>query len=356
MNYESFGKFLIFIGFISFFLLTFVSFSVEPTYSQKSDTLDKEELKEFVQKEVEKTKKEIREYTESNIKSTESWISFAKMVATVLGVLIALVFGFQIVKSIQMDREYNRIIEIRKDAQKIVDKTTEDLDNIKKLLSSLVESSVKEYANVIKDLLKGEISKEFIKPLQEEAIKKAEIIDKLKNVEAQIQLLEKLKANVTPDTYVDKGLILFRQGVISNAIKSYQMALEIDPGYKRAILNLTEAYILNKQYNIAAGFATEKSKFVIKAEDQIILKQLLVTARCLANQDYSKELTVLLHLLRENRDFDSGSWRWGFTEMKEFLRKSDIEQKKKNFLFRLINLLRKEISIEEFESELELGV
>lgn len=353
MNYQRFIKLLVSMVIFSLLIFLSASFLAESTYSQKSDTLDKEELKEFIQKEFEKAKKEIKEYTEINIKNTESWISFAKTVATILGVLIALVFGFQIIKSIQMDREYDRIIETRKDAQKIVQETTSDLDNIKKLLSSLVQSSVTEHAEKMKDIVKGEISQEVIKPFQKEAAKKTEIEEKLKNLEGQIRLLENLKADVTPDMHVQKALITLEHGNTHDAIKSLNAALEIDPRNRRAILNLVESYILNKEYTTALSLADVKSKFITKPQDIVILTQLEITARCLADLDYAERIKVLLEFLKANRDFDLP---WSFSEMLKFLSTSDIDQKKSIFIFRLIKLLTRQISVEQFEQELELGI
>lgn len=358
MDYKNSQKPLLIVILFSFLLLLFANFSATLSYSQTADTLDKEDFKKFVKTEFEKSKKEMQQYVEINIKNTEHWISFAKTVATILGVLIALVFGFQILKSIQMDREYNRIIEIRKEAQKIVEKTTDDLDNIKKLLSSLVESSVKEYANVIKETVKGEISKEFISPLTEKSGVKSEIYeieDKLNKVEGQIQLLQKLKANVTPNMYISKGLMAIYELKIPEAIQSLETALEIEPHNTRAIKNLTEVYILNGDYQLSNDFAIKKSKFIIQLEDKIILQQLLVTARCLGGLDYTKDLKTFLDLLRANRDFTlAGLWR--FDDMEKFLNRIETDQNKKNFLFNLIKLLTKKITLEEFESVLELDI
>ena len=354
MNLERYLKYVVIVVIFSFLLLSFATIFAKSVRSQKADTLEKD-LREIVQKEFEKAKKDMQEYTETNIRNTESWISFAKTVTTILGVLIALVFGFQIVKSIQMDKEYDRIIEIRKEAQKILEKTAGDLDSIKQLLSSLVQSSVKEYADVIKDQVKVEISKDLIKPAEEQTVKRGEIEDKLKNIEAQVKLLAKLNANVSPVVYSSKGLISLRQGDISEAIRSFQTALEIDPRDKSTILNLAEAYILNKQYDTSIEFITEKSRHLPHIADQIILKQLQIEARCLGGQDYSKDLTFLLDFFRERKGF-SLVGLWDFKEIERFLTENDIDRKKKDFISRLIRLLTGKISVEEYESELELGV
>lgn len=144
------------------------------------------------------------------------------------------------------------------------------------------------------------------------------------------------------------GFAYGRLGDYKKAIAYYKKVL--GKGDKvTSKMNLAEMYLCDKDYDNALKFAIEMlSDASLSMRDRILSRFIKVAALVLSGSPHNDDLQALLAMIKESTDITIRDW--SFDELISCIESASIPQDKLTLLKRLISLLKREISPDDFLS------
>ncbi len=133
----------------------------------------------------------------------------------------------------------------------------------------------------------------------------------------------------------NKGTSLEKFGKYDDAIECYDKALEINPEITPAYRHRSELLIIAGEYANALKAAQESLKYSKDDEDVAIGLMFSIIAKTLLGEKATEE--------KRYKELCSGEFTttWDFEELDSWVEKADISQEKKDYIQKIMNLLRK---------------
>jgi tetratricopeptide (TPR) repeat protein len=147
---------------------------------------------------------------------------------------------------------------------------------------------------------------------------------------------------------MNKGITLSKIGKSKEAIKHFKKALELNPNEVDAMLALSESYTLAKNYADAHEMAERALNIAEEDKDIIISHFLMVCSSLFQNKkEYAKnQLNRLIEYLRAIKDWTR---EWDFSDIKQAIESSDLDEDAKSLMLSLMELLENKITLDEFK-------
>ncbi|MDP3296469.1 MAG: tetratricopeptide repeat protein [Thermodesulfovibrionia bacterium] len=160
-------------------------------------------------------------------------VKYVGIIATVVLALIIFLIGYQVIRSSQFEieiretrksmmDEYQKILNIRSEAEKFMSDTKDKMGNLEAVVGDLTISYL---SKTTPDLVKKEV-KEQTEPVIAEIKTKDE--EMTKNMEL-MKKLETLDLTLTPSVYIERGKIYLDQGNLEKSIENFNRSLENKP-------------------------------------------------------------------------------------------------------------------------------
>jgi len=133
----------------------------------------------------------------------------------------------------------------------------------------------------------------------------------------------------------NKGVALEKQEKYKEAIKCYDKAIEINPNNIKSYQHHSEVLIITGKLENALVYAKESLKYGESPEDTAIGLMLFIIAKTLLGEKITEE--------KEYGEICSEEFttKWDFETLDSWLEKANIPQKKKDYIQKIMNLLRK---------------
>ena len=149
--------------------------------------------------------------------------------------------------------------------------------------------------------------------------------------------------------YYNRGLVYTHLGQYERAIEGYNKAIELNPEDVSAMLNLAESYIITKNYSGAHEMVERALNIAEESEDIIMSHFLMVCSSLFQNkkEDAKSQLNRLIDYLETIKDW---SLEWDFSDTKQAIESSDVDENAKSLMLSLIELLENKITLDEFKS------
>ena len=185
------------------------------------------------------------------------------------------------------------------------------------------------------------------------------------------------------DAYLNRGNAYYGKGEFDRAIEDYSKAIELNPEYARAYTNrgvayrkskqygkeeeedykkalelnpnevdamlaLSESYILAKNY-LGAHEMAERALNIAKENKDVVISHFLMVCSSLfqnKNEDAKNQLNRLIDHLETIKDWTLG---WDFSDIKQAIGSSDVDEDAKSLMLSLIELLENKITLDEFK-------
>jgi tetratricopeptide (TPR) repeat protein len=131
--------------------------------------------------------------------------------------------------------------------------------------------------------------------------------------------------------------------------EDYKKALELDPKHILALLNFSESYIITKNY-VGAHATAEKALNIAEESKDLIISHFLMVCSSLfqnKNGDARSQLNSLFSYLETIKDW---TLEWDFSDIKQAIESSDVDEDTKSLMLSLIELLGNKITLDMFKS------
>ena len=146
----------------------------------------------------------------------------------------------------------------------------------------------------------------------------------------------------------NKGHAFFHLDRFSEALACIDKALELNPEYAPAYRNVSEIYIITKNY-VGAYEMAERALTIAKESDDIIMSLFLTICSFLfqnKHEDAKSKLNGLIDYLEAIKDWSLKEY---FSDIKQAIESSDVDKNAKSLMLSLIELLEKRITLDVFK-------
>jgi hypothetical protein len=115
------------------------------------------------------------------------------------------------------------------------------------------------------------------------------------------------------------------------------------------MLDLSESYIITKNHGDAHEMAEKALNIAEESEDIIISHFLMVCSSLFQNknEDAKSQLNRLINYLETIKNW---TLEWDFSDIKQAIESSDVDEDARSLMLLLIELLENKISLDEFKS------
>ena len=149
--------------------------------------------------------------------------------------------------------------------------------------------------------------------------------------------------------YLNRGVAYRKLKQHEKEQEDYKKALELDPNYVGTMLNFSESYIITKNYESAHAIA-EKALNIVEGSEDIIMSHFLMFCSSLfqnKKEDAKSQLNRLVDHLEKIKDWMR---EWDFSDIKQAIESSELDEEPKTLMLLLIELLGNKITLDEFKS------
>jgi tetratricopeptide (TPR) repeat protein len=149
------------------------------------------------------------------------------------------------------------------------------------------------------------------------------------------------------DAYISQGNAYRKLKQYEKEQEDYKKALELDPNLVEAMLNFSESYILTKNY-VGAHEMAEKALNIAEESKHIIISHFLMVCSSLfqnKKEDAKGQLNRLIEYLKTIKDWTIGD----FSDIKQAIESSDLDEDAKSLMLSLIELFENKITLDEFK-------
>ncbi|NQE45224.1 hypothetical protein C5S31_04280, partial [ANME-1 cluster archaeon GoMg2] len=148
--------------------------------------------------------------------------------------------------------------------------------------------------------------------------------------------------------YLNRGVAYRKLKQHEKEQEDYKKALELDPNYVGAMLNFSESYIITKNYAAAHEMAERALNIAEESKDIIISHFLMVCSSLFQNknEDAKSQLNRLIDHLEKIKDWMR---EWDFSDIKQAIESSELDEDTKTLMLSLIELLENKITLDEFK-------
>jgi len=148
--------------------------------------------------------------------------------------------------------------------------------------------------------------------------------------------------------YLNRGVAYRKLKQHAKEQEDYKKALELDPNHVEAMLNFSESYIITKNYVYAHEMADRALNIAEESKDIIIAHFLMVCSSMFQNkkEDAKSQLNRLIEYLEKIKDW---TLTWDFSDIKQAMESSDVDENAKSLMLSLIELLENKITVDEFK-------
>ena len=149
--------------------------------------------------------------------------------------------------------------------------------------------------------------------------------------------------------YNNRGLCYRKLKQYEKEQEDYEKALELDPNYVFVMQNYSELNIIIKNY-VSAFEMAEKSHTIAKKSDDIVISHFLMVCPSLfqnKKEDAKSQLNRLINYLETINDW---TLTWDFSDIKQAIESSDVDENVKSLMLSLIELLENKITLDEFKN------
>jgi Tfp pilus assembly protein PilF len=149
--------------------------------------------------------------------------------------------------------------------------------------------------------------------------------------------------------YLNRGVAYRKLKQHEKEQKDYKKALELDPNNITVMLNFSESYIITKNYVDAHEMAERALNIAEESKDVIISHFLMVCSFLFQNkkEDAKRQLNRLIDYLETIKDW---TLKWDFSDIKQAIESSNLDEDAKSLMLSLIELLENKITLNEFKS------
>jgi tetratricopeptide (TPR) repeat protein len=158
-----------------------------------------------------------------------------------------------------------------------------------------------------------------------------------KGVEDYTIYIEKINPR-NASAYYNRGVAYYKLKQYEKEEEDYKKALELNQNAVFAMLNLSELYIITKNYAGAHEMA-ERALNVAEGSEDIIISHFLIVCSSLfqnKNEDAKSQLNILIDYLEKIKDW---TLKWDFPDIASAIESSDVEENLKSLILSLIELL-----------------
>ena len=151
------------------------------------------------------------------------------------------------------------------------------------------------------------------------------------------------------DAYIIRGIAYRELKQYEKEQENYKKTLELDPNHISAMLNISESYIITKNYSDAHETAASALNTAEERKGTILSHFLMFCSLLFQNkkEDAKSQLNRLIDYLETIRDW---TLTWDFSDIKQAIESSDLEEKVKSLMLSLTELLENKITLDEFKS------
>ena len=149
--------------------------------------------------------------------------------------------------------------------------------------------------------------------------------------------------------YNNRGVAYRKLKQYEKEQEDYKKALELKPNHISAMLDLSESYIITKNY-VGAHEIAEGALNIAEENKDIIISHFLMFCSPLfqnKNEDAKSQLNRLIDYLEKIKDW---TLTWDFSDIKQAIGSSDIDENAKSLMLSLTELLENKIALDEFKS------
>ncbi len=175
---------------------------------------------------------ELKDGVKHALSISSDTVKYVGIIAAIILPFLLLTIGYQIIRSSQFEKEiretrkmmideYERMIEIRRESEKLISETRSKMENLENFVGTLATDFLQKATPSLFAEVKEQASQAFaeIKTIEDDLSKNVELMKKL----------ESLDLTLTPTVYLERGNIYLGQRNTVKAIENYNKAIELKP-------------------------------------------------------------------------------------------------------------------------------